>query len=306
MSRPRTHRLSGALAVMLLAGLLAGFMDLSEFKVYLPDELPRREPAWSHGAPRIVTTVTEDGLTLSGRFWPARDPASRRIIVFFHGNKGHVVKAAQYAEGLRRTGAAVLVADYRGYSDNPGSPSEAGLFADGRAFIALAREMGYAPEDTFVVGLSLGSAVSLYVAGTEPIAGVIVMSAFTRLDDLVPKSVAKRMEEHFDNLSRVPSISVPKVFVQGTFDAVVDPDHGRRLFLAAHEPAALFVLDHVFHRPPMTKAARIVAAAIEAMAAGNLSDLKALEDGGMSVFIAPEADVPSLAAAGSRAAREGR
>ena len=299
--RPRS--LARAVLTALVFVMLPAFLDPGEFKVYLPDELPRSEPDWPNGEPAVVATVTEDGLTLKGRFWPAEDPTSERLIIFFHGNKGHVVKAAEYAEGLRPIGDAVLVADYRGYSDNPGTPSEAGLFADGRAFVKLALQMGYAPENIFVVGLSLGSAVSLAVAATEPIAGVVVMSAFTRLDDLVPRSIAKRMNEHFDNLARVPHIPVPKVFIQGTFDAVVIPDHGRQLYLAARAPAALIVLDSVFHRPPMSKAREIIAAAIEGIAAGDLGTLDHLKKKGLKVFVAPDRDVPALGEAGARGTR---
>ena len=49
--------------------------------------------------------------------------------------------------------------DYRGYSGNPGSPSQDGLAADADAAVGALKELGYPPQRSVYFGESLGPGV---------------------------------------------------------------------------------------------------------------------------------------------------
>ena len=79
-----------------------------------------------------VTFPTDDGLTLNGWFVPAERPGADTVIVF-NGNAGNRAYRSDLAAWMATAGMAVLLFDYRGYAENPGSPSEEGLALDARA-----------------------------------------------------------------------------------------------------------------------------------------------------------------------------
>jgi pimeloyl-ACP methyl ester carboxylesterase len=69
-----------------------------------------------------------------------------------------------------QTKSDVLLVAYRGYSNSDGSPTEEGLQLDGQAVLSYAidyraKELSNGrKKDLFVLGRSLGGAVSIYLA----------------------------------------------------------------------------------------------------------------------------------------------
>ena len=52
--------------------------------------------------------------------------------IFFHGNAGNIASRAPIAARLSGLGLGTMLVDYRGYGRSSGSPSEEGLYLDGR------------------------------------------------------------------------------------------------------------------------------------------------------------------------------
>jgi len=73
-------------------------------------------------------------------------------------------------------GFGVLLVGYRGYGGNPGEPTEAGLYDDGRAHLDWLASQGLLPDDLVLYGESLGSAVATQLA-TERKAAALVLEA---------------------------------------------------------------------------------------------------------------------------------
>ncbi|MEA2239928.1 MAG: uncharacterized protein QOC81_4652 [Thermoanaerobaculia bacterium] len=162
--------------------------------------------SWSGRAPQEVTAKTADGLKLRGYYWPPPS-AGGDVILFFHGQSGNRYKAAQMAAPLA-AGGGLLVADYRGYGDNPGAPDEAGLYKDARAFLSLARTL--APNSRiYLLGFSLGAAPALHLAGEEAVAGVITLGAFTSLRDAAPRAARGLIRDRFDNRAAIARVDEP-------------------------------------------------------------------------------------------------
>src|SRR3954462_15414343 len=102
-----------------------------------------------------VSHRTEDGLDLRALFRPAAP--GTLTLVYFHGNADGLTGSLQVTERLAAKGYGLLLVGYRGYDGNPGSPTESGLYADGRSAMRWLSDHGVAISDTILVGNSLGS-----------------------------------------------------------------------------------------------------------------------------------------------------
>ena len=199
---------------------------------------------------KSVQLTTDDGLKLNGWHLLAEGPSpARPLAVFYSGNGGN--RAYRMAETglLTNAGADVLLFDYRGYGDNPGSPTEQSLADDARAVWRYAtQERHVAPERIFLYGESLGGAVAtrlaaeLCAAGTRP-AGLVLRSTFSTLADvaqhfypLVP--VKMFLQERYASIEQIAHVTCPILAIHGMHDTIVPYALARRLFAAAPAAAA--------------------------------------------------------------------
>ena len=197
--------------------LVVSCSSVARSRIYLPEPMPAVQ-TWSGRAPSEVTTTTSDGLQLRGYYWP---PATEGgdVILFFHGQSGNRYVAARRVEALAE-GAGVLVASYRGYGDNPGTPTEAGLYADAGSFLALARSL--APTSRiYLLGYSLGAAPALNTAAEEEVAGVILVSAFASLSDVAPRMTRGALPDRFNNLETIARVNERILIMHATADQIV-------------------------------------------------------------------------------------
>ena len=225
-------------------GLTPGWAGQIDSRIFRPDPMPR-EVHWAGPAPAEVTTTTADGLQLKGYWWaPTR--AGAPVLVFFHGQSGNRFESATMAAALVTDGQGVLVASYRGYGDNPGKPSETGLYADGDAFVRLAGTLAPGAR-LYVCGFSLGSAVALHTGTAPGVRGIVTIGAFTRIADLASPVTRAFVGNRFDNLGAIAQVEKPVLLIHGTADEVVPIAHAERLRAAARQ-ARLLKLPGAPHR----------------------------------------------------------
>ena len=200
-----------------------------------------------------VTFTTADGLALHGWFLPSpRSPAWFTVLVF-NGNAGNRAYRAPLAAALRAHGLAVLLFDYRGFGENPGTPTEAGLMADGRA--ALAHLLGRTDVDgtrLVLFGESLGTAIAVQIASERSPAALILRSPFVSMIEVgrfhypfLP--VRWLLRDRFASIDRIRSLRCPLLVVAGEEDRIVPISQSRRLYDAAPSPKKLEVLPGADH-----------------------------------------------------------
>lgn len=234
--------------------VLPGCASTVRQRIYLPEPLPEAR-SWSGTEPQDVSVTTDDAVLLRGYYWP---PAASdgEVILFFHGQSGNRYAAAQMAAPLAKDGG-VLVASYRGYGDNAGSPTEAGLVADGRAFLKLARAL--APSSRiYIFGYSLGAAVALRTAANENVAGVITLGAFTSLPDVAPRYARGVLPDRFDNRAAIARVTAPILILHGTADEVVPFASAGELRAAAPHGARLLRIEGAPHYPDLEQLAPVI------------------------------------------------
>jgi fermentation-respiration switch protein FrsA (DUF1100 family) len=178
-------------------------------------------------------------------------------LLVFHGNAEIAAWSLPWAGDVaRRTGATVLLAEYRGYAGLSGRPTYAGSKLDARAAYEYARKTyGTTPERTVIYGHSLGSAIAVELAGEikprallleAPFTSARAMAARLGVPGVLPlwRAISR---VHYDTRARVADLDVPVSVVHGERDMVTPVQMGREVFQAARRKGDLLVLEGVGH-----------------------------------------------------------
>ena len=226
-------------AAVAYAALVGGLYLFQRQLLYFPDRAHPELFGLQQLGVREVTLSTEDGLSLLSWYVPARP--GRPVIAYFHGNGGHIGYRAERLLRFSREGFGVLMAEYRGYGGNPGTPSEAGFYADGRAALAFLDREGVAADRVVLYGESLGSGVAVALTVQHEIAALILEAPFTSVAEVAQQHfpyvpAARMVIDRFDSFSRIGRVKAPILVLHGERDRVVPVRYGRALFDAAPEP----------------------------------------------------------------------
>lgn len=245
----RVVRAIGLGAALGLAGLYLFVMLFEDRFIYVPTPAPPE--GWDVARLPFpcedVAVTSADGVRLHG--WYARGAGASWTILHLHGNAGNVSHRTDLVARLVKLPADVLIVDWRGYGRSEGTPSEEGLYADARAaYDYLTVERGVPAARIAIHGESLGAAPAIELAGRAPCGRLIVQSAFTSITEmsgrvipLIP--VGWMMRHRYDNLAKVPGLTVPKLHIHSREDEIVPFDQGRRLFEAAAAPKEFYVVE---------------------------------------------------------------
>lgn len=184
-----------------------------------------------------------DGVRVRGwHLRAARDGEPIRLVLYFPGNSLNRAERVRDLTELVDAGFDVLIADYRGFGDSEGRPSEANLTADAKRLWSMATgELGYAPAEIVVFGESLGGAVAVALCSHNDVqpAGVVLSSTFTSVPDAVADLYRAFpfwmfVLDRWDSIGRIGAINCPIVVFHGERDEMVPVEHGRRLARAAN------------------------------------------------------------------------
>lgn len=241
-----------AVTAGVLVVVVAAIWYWQERLVWLP---PKAAVAQEDVARRIDYTA-EDGQTLYGLL--VGDPGSAPgTLVAFHGNADLAMWQVPWAQEVeRRTGWAVLLAEYRGYGGLPGKPTYDGSRRDGRAAWNAVRRLGVDSSRIAIYGHSLGSAVATELAVEHPPRALILVSPLSSARDVargmpffLPLGalwpVVGRVK--FDTRAKVAALDAPVWVAHGEHDEVLPVWMGRAVHESARHPAELLILPDAGH-----------------------------------------------------------
>jgi pimeloyl-ACP methyl ester carboxylesterase len=256
--------------------IVVGVAIFQRWLIYLPTRVPAihaQDAGLSHGSIRDISLTTRDGLELHG--WhllpvgtkcsdtaecDAALKAATRVVLYFHANAGNRSERVAECRSFTELGAHVLLFDYRGYGENPGSPSEEGLASDASAVWDYAtKNKGIAPDRLFIFGESLGGAVATRLASEQcaagvPPAGLVLLGTFSSLADtgayLYPwLPVRLLLIDRFPSIDRITSATCPVLQIHGANDDMVPIRFARKLFAAVPEKSASGVRKRLVELP---------------------------------------------------------
>lgn len=216
--------------ILLSCGLLAIYVIVFGILVYYQRSFlffGGRHEAVMNPLYHAVTVKESDGVTLTVWEALASKPHSP-FIVFFYGNAGTLSDFTAVGKRLHDEGYSIMLASYRGYSGNPGLPTEDGLMNDARSVLkSLPRDHG----PIILWGQSLGSGVAARMASEGRANALILQSPYTAVVDVAAwrfplYPVRWVMKDKFDTFALAPKIKVPVLIMHGTEDDVVPFDMG--------------------------------------------------------------------------------
>jgi pimeloyl-ACP methyl ester carboxylesterase len=238
------------LGVLFVVALIA-MWRLQERIVWQPPRLA----AYPSGVARRIDYRSDDGQPLFA-FVVGEPARASGLIIAFHGNADLAVWTLPWAaEVQRRTGWAVMVAEYRGYGGLPGSPDYLSSQRDARATYRVAREqLGVDARRIALYGHSLGSAVAAELAVEHAPSVLILEAPFTSARDMARRILAPVAavwgvvaRVHFDTRSKVAALDVPTWVVHGERDGVIPVRMGRAVHAAARVPGELLLVRGAGH-----------------------------------------------------------
>lgn len=246
--------------------LFAGFVFLStacSTFYYYPTRNPAVNPNRLLVKPEIIEFKSEDGVILTGWYFPAQGKTLGKIIQF-HGNAQNLTNHFAFLRNAPFRGFDHFIFDYRGYGASDGEPEPKGLIKDGKAAIRwIAKRKPDVP--LVVMGQSLGGAVALKtlieMKGEIPVKQIVIDSSF-----LSYRSVARNiMMKHWftwplhpiawlivDN-SAAPGNDIKKLsptpilIVHGDQDNAVDVRFGKEMYKVADEPKEFWFISGGYH-----------------------------------------------------------
>jgi uncharacterized protein len=216
-----------------------------------------------------VSFVTEDGVTIRGWWLPRA--GSNRVVVACTGHRGAKHELLGIASGLWRAGDNVLLFDFRGCGESDAAPLSAGHneLPDARAAVRFAQER--LPEGQIgLLGYSMGGAVAILVAATDPsVRAVVADSSYAAISDVIANAYRRR------RLPAQPFLAVgdryngwrygyryaalrpvdavgrlaprPLLLIHGAADELTPVAHAQELYAAAGEPKGLWIVPDAPH-----------------------------------------------------------
>ena len=227
--------------IILLVGFggFTALMYLAQRKLmYFPETVRTPPAAAGLAAAEEIRLDTADGAHLIA--WHVPPQAGKAVVLYFHGNGGSLRYRVDRFRALASDGTGLLAISYRGYGGSSGSPSEAGLLADAEAAYAFAVAR-YRADRIVLWGESLGAAISIALATTHKVGGLVLEAPFTSAVDIGAAvywylPVRSLMKDTFRSDQRIAGVSAPILIMHGTDDRVVPISFGERLFVLANEP----------------------------------------------------------------------
>lgn len=227
-----------AFTVYLLSFLLLCIFQ-RKFLYYPSHTYVSLHDAYANRSFRELPVRTDDGLNLIAWYAPATSKPF--TFVFFHGNGDNLSTACKVGDAYIAAGYGFLVAEYRGYSGLPGKPTEAGLYADGRAAIKGLMALGVKSENIVLFGHSLGTGVATQMAGEFHVGGLMLLAPYLSIPKLAQHNypiypVEFVVLDRFENAGKIGKIHVPLLIANGAGDQLVPPSQGKLLYSLANEP----------------------------------------------------------------------
>lgn len=220
---------------LLILALLITYSLQRSFIYYPSAETPNREDFHAQDM-QVIKIPVADGLTLNAWYKPS--VAHKPVILYLHGNSGHIGYRMHLARQFLSAGFGILLLEYRGYGGNPGKPTESGLYEDGRAAMRFLQHEDQ-HQQIVLYGESLGTGVATQLATEFPSCALVLQSAYTSLTALARYHypwLPLPLMDKYDSLSRIQEIHAPILMLHGKLDEVVPYSQGLMLFNLANQP----------------------------------------------------------------------
>jgi hypothetical protein len=237
---------------LLYVGLLVMIWWFQERVVFQP---PAGVPPTAVAA-RRVTFRTADGVDLFA-YVVGTCTADNVVMLAFHGNADIARWLVPWARDVsRKTGACVVLPEYRGYDGIVNPPTYLSSSRDANAALSYVRDsMRIAPSRIVFFGHSLGTAIAAELAAVMTPRALVLQAPFSSAHAMAARMflpgltmfwrVVSRV--HFDTLVRVRALAAPVWVSHGDKDLIIPVRMGEEVFNAAAVRGELLIVHGAGH-----------------------------------------------------------
>lgn len=151
-------------------------------------------------------------------------------LLWSHGNAEDLGLAESYLNYLHDQGYGILAYDYPGYGLSDGKPTENGCTRNIQAAWQHLTETLAIPENKiFIIGQSVGSGPSVWLAEKTKPAGLVLISPLKSINS-VPFSVNPFPYDRLPNIKRIANVNSPLLVIHGDQDTVIPQSHGKAIY----------------------------------------------------------------------------
>lgn len=241
------------IAVMLLLGGCSSLM-------FYPDSVTYRTPQQYGLHYEDHYFLTEEKTWLHG-WWLKPEGESKGLMVVAHGNAENLSSHFTGWTWLVEAGYEVFIFDYRGYGKSGGKPGLEEAVGDTAA--ALEYAQSHYDGELFACGQSIGGALLINALAQKPYPryrAAVIDSSYSDLErigrDILSRSLITwpfqwmaylLLDERYNPVEHLSELRLPLLFIAGSKDIIISPNHSWQLFDAAGRPKEFWLVTGAGH-----------------------------------------------------------
>ncbi len=158
------------------------------------------------------------------QFYPA-NAVAKGVVLYFHGNRGNVIRYEKYANNFLKNGYEVWIPDFPTYGKTTGKLSEENMYLQSKEVYNLAHSK-FSADSIIVYGKSLGTGVAAYIAAKKNCRMLILETPYFSIPDLfstyAPIYPTERMTHFkFPVGEYLKDVNAPVLIFHGTDDETI-------------------------------------------------------------------------------------
>jgi len=190
-----------------------------------------------------INLATKDNNTINGILFKSNKP--KGVLLYFHGNKGNLVRWGDIASYFTKFNYDVLVMDYRSYGKSTGKFNEAQMYNDAQTCYDFLKTK-YDEANISIYGRSLGGTFAIKTASQNNPKQLILEAPFFNILDVVkyhyPFLPFKfLMKYRFRSDIYMTDVKCKTTIFHGTIDKVVPISSSKKLWSKSKIDQTTFV-----------------------------------------------------------------
>ena len=156
---------------------------------------------------------------------------SSNFIIFFHGNSEDIfiseLLGQYFSEKFKMN---VVIVEYPGYSIYKAKKSAETMCNDSIfVYEFIKSKFNLQDKDIYVIGRSIGTGPSVYLATHRTPKALILISPFKSIKSIKNKFISYFLLDIFKSIDLIDKVSCPVLFIHGKNDHLIDPSHSEEL-----------------------------------------------------------------------------
>ena len=156
---------------------------------------------------------------------------SLNFIIFFHGNSEDIfiseLLGQYFSEKFEMN---VIIVEYPGYSIYKAKKNAETMCNDSLiVYDFIKRKFNLQDKDIYVIGRSIGTGPSVYLATHRTPKALILISPFKSIKSIKNKFISYFLLDIFKSIELIDKVSCPVLFIHGKNDHLIKPSHSEEL-----------------------------------------------------------------------------